>query len=86
MTIKVIGLILLLSIGQFGYGQVDNYAKNSKLFDDEQTRFENEQKINKDSAEVYWKHGNVTASFTFIRVAPSAYPKRPAYPLSLCKE
>lgn len=47
------------------FAQVDNYAKNSKLFDDEEMRFENERKINPDSAEVYWKHGNVTASFTF---------------------
>lgn len=63
--IKTLGLLLLVLVGQIAYGQVDNYAKNSKLFDDEQKRFEKELKKNKDSAEVYWKHGNVTASFTF---------------------
>jgi len=63
--IKFFGLLLLILVEQIANGQVDNYAKNSKLFDDEQKRFEKELKKNKDSAEVYWKHGNVTASFTF---------------------
>lgn len=64
-TIKTFGLLLFILVGLVANGQVDNYAKNSKLFDDEQKRFEKELKKNKDSAEVYWKHGNVTASFTF---------------------
>ena len=57
--------ISLIITSQLAIAQVDNYAKNSKLFDDEELRFENELKTNPDSAEVYWKHGNVTASFTF---------------------
>ncbi|MCF8448064.1 MAG: DUF4919 domain-containing protein, partial [Bacteroidia bacterium] len=65
VSIKAFGLLLLLLIVQIASGQVDNYSKNSKLFDEEQKRFENELKQNIDSAEVYWKHGNVTASFTF---------------------
>lgn len=64
-TIKFFGLLLFVLVGQIANGQVDNYAKNSKLLDDEQKRFEKELKKNKDSAEVYWKHANVTASFTF---------------------
>jgi hypothetical protein len=64
-TLTIIALLLFTSVGQFAYGQIDNYAKNSKLFNDEQARFESELKTNKDSAEVYWKHGNATASFTF---------------------
>lgn len=65
-TIKTYGLLLFLSVGQIALGQaVDNLAKNTKLYDDEQKRFEKELKKSKDAAEVYWKHGNVTASFTF---------------------
>jgi len=62
---KIIGLFFLFAFGQTAFAQVDNYAKNSKLSKDEQTRFEDELKSNKDSAEVYWKHANVLASFTF---------------------
>lgn len=65
-SIKIFGLFLFLFVGQIAFGQaVDNLARNSKLYDDEQERFEDDLKKNKDSAEVYWKHGNVTASFTF---------------------
>lgn len=65
-TIKIFGILLIILVGQIVNGQVDNLSKNSKLFDDEQSRFESELKTNKDSAEVYWKHANVTANFTFI--------------------
>lgn len=65
ISIKTYGLFLLMLVGHIAHGQVDNYAKNSKIFDDEQKRFEKELKKNKDSAEAYWKHGNVMATFTF---------------------
>lgn len=65
MIKTIIKLAIFVSFGQFAYGQVDNYSKNSKLFDEEEARFKNELKTNMDSAEVYWKHANVTASFTF---------------------
>lgn len=58
-------LVITLLIAQNSYGQVDNYQKNAKTYDDEQERFERELRKNKDSAEVYWKHGNAVASFTF---------------------
>ena len=64
-TIKTLGILFFILVVQSANGQVDNYAKNSKLLNDEQIRFEEELKTNKDSAEVYWKHGNVTASFAF---------------------
>jgi len=58
--------IILCYTLQFTFAQpVDNYAKNKKLSDDEDVRFENERKTNKDSAEVYWKHANTLAAFTF---------------------
>jgi hypothetical protein len=47
------------------HSQVDNYAKNSKLKDDEEKRFQQDLLNDKDSAEVYWRHANVVAAFTF---------------------
>jgi tetratricopeptide (TPR) repeat protein len=65
-TIITAALFVLLSGGQSAFGQaVDNLAKNTKQYDDEQARFESELKTNPDSGEVYWKHANVTAGFTF---------------------
>ncbi len=64
-TIRIILFLLFIVTRNITYGQVDNLAKNTKLYEKEQKRFEKELKKNKDSAEVYWKHGNVTASFTF---------------------
>lgn len=62
---KTLTIILCCTL-QFTFAQaVDNYAKNKKQNDEEQNRFENERKTNKDSAEVYWKHANALAAFTF---------------------
>ena len=65
LTIKIFGLLVFLTVEQIAFGQQDNYAKNTKLFEDEQARFESELKTNMDSAEVYWNHANIIAGFTF---------------------
>jgi tetratricopeptide (TPR) repeat protein len=58
--------IVICLIGQFILAQaVDNYARNSKLRNEEEERFQNELKTNQDKAEVYWRHANVLAEFTF---------------------
>jgi|GEM_PF-1388095 len=63
---KLIFTIVVCIAWQFAFAQaVDNYARNSKISDDENVRFENELKTNKDEAEVYWKHANILAGFTF---------------------
>lgn len=64
--IKATATLILCCALQITFAQaVDNYAKNKKQMDEEQYRFENELKTNNDSAEVYWKHANVLAAFTF---------------------
>jgi tetratricopeptide (TPR) repeat protein len=64
--ITLLSLIFFLCAGHIVIGQaVDNLAKNTKTYDDEQARFESELRTNMDSAEVYWKHAKVMASFTF---------------------
>jgi tetratricopeptide (TPR) repeat protein len=63
---KLIITVIFCVTWQLAFTQaVDNYARNSKLLQDENTRFEDELKTNKDKAEVYWRHANALAAFTF---------------------
>lgn len=52
----------LLNI-QFGFSQVDNYAKNVKLSEDSKTMYEKELNANPNSAQPHWNYANVKAKF-----------------------
>ena len=66
--VRILSLVLFILVREIANGQVNDYEREMKLINDENVRFENELKENVDSAEVYWKHANITTQFTFHRI------------------